>query len=116
MSIEADPDLAEYVSHQEFHAGLPRGRFRVIVDPTLARRYVRQRLWLLPLVMAMVGAGLALALSGATWPGGLLVFAGVALNRAVAWSAGKILLHLASQDPSVYAFATGNGIMEVRRT
>lgn len=62
-----------------------------------------------------MGAGLALALSGATWPGALLVFAGVAANRGVTWNAGKILLHLASQDAEVYAFATGNGIMEVRR-
>lgn len=115
MSIEAEPEFAEYVSHEEFRAGLPRGRFRVIVDPKLAPAYVRQRLWLLPLVLATIGAGLVLALSGATWPGGLLVFAAVAVNRAVTWGAGRILLHLASQDPSVYAFATGNGIMEVRR-
>lgn len=115
MSNEADPDLAEYVSHEEFQSGLPRGRFRVVVNPKLAGGYVKQRLWLVPVVMFMIGMGLALALTGSRWPGGLLVFAGVAVNRLVAWNAGKILLHLAARDASVYGFATQNGILEVRR-
>lgn len=113
--MSTDDDFAAYVSHDDFRAGLPQGRFRVIVDPRLARGWVRQRLWLLPVVMAMVGAGLALALGGATWPGVGLVVAGVALNRLVAWNAGKILLHLALSDPAVYDAATGGGILEVRR-
>ncbi|MGV3573008.1 MAG: hypothetical protein ACO1PB_20630 [Ramlibacter sp.] len=113
MSLE--DNLAPYVSHDDFRSGLPQGRFRVVVDPKLARGWVRQRLWLLPIVMAMIGAGVALALGGATWPGAALVFAGVALNRVVAWNAGKILLHLALRDPVVYDSATGGGIMEVQR-
>ncbi|QJW84905.1 hypothetical protein HK414_18955 [Ramlibacter terrae] len=113
--MNIDENLAEYVSHDDFRTGLPQGRFRVIVDPKLARGWVRQRLWLLPIVMAMIGAGLALALGGATWPGFGLVFAGVAVNRLVAWNAGKILLHLALRDRVIYDAATGGGIMEVRR-
>ena len=108
-------ELAPYVSHADFRAGLPQGHFRVIVDRKKARGWVRQRLWLLPIVMAMIGAGLALALGGATWPGVALVVAGVGLNRLVAWNAGKILLHLALRDPAVYDAATGGGVMEVRR-
>lgn len=115
MTIDADPVFAEYVSHEEFRAGLLRGGFRVIVNPRLARGYVRQRLWLLPVVMPLIGAGVALAFTGSTWSGALLVFAGIALNRAVVWNAGKILVHLATRDPLVYDFATRNGIMEVRR-
>ena len=115
MSTDADPGLAPHVAHEEFRAGLPRGHFRVVVDRKLARAYVGQRLWLLPIVLPMLGIGLALALSGLTWPGALLVLAGFVLHRAVAWNAGKILLHLALKDATVYGFATQNGIMEVRR-
>ena len=115
MTVDADPHLADYVSHEEFRAGLSRGRFRVIVDPKRARGYVVQRLWLLAVVIAMLGVGIALAVTGSTWSGALLVFAGVALNRTVARNAARILLHLATRDPSVYDFATQNGIMEVRR-
>jgi hypothetical protein len=108
-------DFADYVAHEEFRAGLPAGRFRVVVDPKLARRYVSQRLLLLVIVMPVIGVGIALALLGAVWGGAAVVAGGIALNRVVMWQAPKILLHLALRDPKVYAFATGNGLMEVRR-
>jgi hypothetical protein len=115
VSTDTGADLAAHVAHDEFRAGLPHGRFHVVVDRKLARGYVGQRLWLLPVVLPMLGVGLALALSGVTWPGALLVLAGFVLHRAVAWNAGKILLHLALKDATVYGYATQNGIMEVRR-
>lgn len=108
-------DFADYVAHEEFRAGLPAGRFRVVVDPKLARRYVSQRLLLLVVVMPVIGLGIALALLGAVWAGAAVVAAGIALNRVVMWQAPRILLHLALRDPKVYAFATGNALMEVRR-
>ena len=111
----ADGDFAEYIPHEDFRAGLPAGHFRVVVDPKLARRYVAQRLMLMVVVIPLIGVGLALALTGRTWPGALLVAAGVLLNRGVMWQAPKILLHMAQRDPAVYAFATQNGILEVRR-
>jgi hypothetical protein len=58
---------------------------------------------------------MALALTGRTWPGALLVAAGIALNRIVMWQAPRILLHLAMRDASVYGHVTQHGIMEVRR-
>ena len=115
MTHDADPDFAEYVCHEQFRAGLPHGRFRVIVNPKLARGYLRQRLWLLPIVIFIIGAGLALAFTGRTVASALMVFAGVALNRAVVWNAGKILIYLAARDAQVYDFVTQNGVMEVRR-
>lgn len=111
----ADAEYAEYVSHEDFRAGLPAGRFHVIVDPRLARRYVAQRLLLLVIVTPLIGVGIALALTGRTWLGAALVALGVLLNRVVSWQAPKILLHLATRNPSVYAYATQHGVMEVRR-
>jgi len=107
--------FAEYVAHEEFRAGLPAGRFRVVVDPKLARRYVAQRLLLLVVLMPVIGVGIALVLTGRTLPGALLVFAGVALHRVVRWQAPRILLNMALRDAAVYEHVTQNGVMEVRR-
>jgi hypothetical protein len=115
QTASASGDFAEYIAHEEFRAGLPAGRFRVIVDPKQARRYVARRLLLLVVVTPLIGVGLAFALMGRTWPGALLVAAGVLLNRVVMWQAPKILLHMATRDPAVYEFVTHNGLMEVRR-
>jgi len=107
--------FAEYVAHEEFRAGLPRGRFRVVVDPKLARRYVSQRLMLIVLLMPVIGIGIALALLGARWTGGLLVLIGVVFHRLVMWQAPQILVHMATRDAKVYEHATQEGLMEVRR-
>lgn len=115
MTAAARADYAEFISHDEFRAGLPQGRFRIVVNPKLARAFVKQRLWLLQVTLPILGIGAALALTGHTWWGGLLVFLGIALNRAVVWGSPRILLHLALHDASVYAFATQHGIMEVQR-
>ena len=115
MARAAATEFAEYVAFEEFRAGLPAGRFRVIVDPKLARRFVAQRLLLIVVLMPLIGIGLALALLGARWTGALMVAAGVVLHRAVMWQAPQILLHMATRDPKVYAHATQHGLMEVRR-
>ena len=111
----AETDFAEHVAFEEFRAGLPAGRFRVVVDPKLARRYVSQRLLLIVLLMPLIGIGIALALLGARWTGGLLVACGVVLHRLLMWQAPQILLHMAAGDAKVYAHATQSGLMEVRR-
>lgn len=105
----------EYIAHDEFRSGLPGGRFRLVVDPELARRYVSQRLLLVVFITPIIGVGLALALMRHTWSGALLVAAGVLLHRLVQWQAPRILLHLALRDAAVYEHVTQNGIMEVRR-
>jgi hypothetical protein len=111
----ADEAFAEYVAYEEFRAGLPAGRFRLVVDPKLARRYVAQRLMLLVIVMPVIGTGIALALTGSTWPGAALVAIGVLLNRVVMWQAPRILVQLAVRDARVYEHVTHNGLLEVRR-
>ena len=115
MADSAGEEFAEYVAWEDFRGGLPAGRFRVVVDPKLARRYVSQRLMLIVLVLPIVGVGIALALTGRTWPGALLIGAGVLLNRVVMWQAGRILLHLALNDAKTYEQVTQAGVMEVRR-
>jgi hypothetical protein len=112
----AREDFADHVAYEEFRAGLPAGRFRVVVDPKLARRYVAQRLLLMVVLMPLIGVGIALVLTGQTWPGALLVFGGVALHRVVRWQAPKILLNMALRDAAVYEHVTQSGVLEVRRS
>lgn len=115
MSAATDGDYAEHIPHEEFRAGLPAGRFRVIVNPKLARRYVSQRLMLVVLILPVIGVGMALALGGARWTGGLLVAAGIVFHRVVLWQAPKILLQMAHRDAKVYEQVTQGGVIEVRR-
>jgi hypothetical protein len=115
MAAAPEADFAEFIPYEEFRAGLPAGRFRVVVNPKLARRYVSQRLLLLVVLMPVIGVGIALVLMGRTWLGASLVFIGVALNRLTMWQAPALLLQMAARDPAVYAYATQQGLMEVRR-
>jgi len=111
----ADAASAEYVAFDDFRSGLPRGRFRVIVNPDLARRFVARQTHATPVAIAIVGSGIASALAGYPVAGVMLVVAGIVLRRAIKWQAAKILLHLASRQPAIYHDATANGVMEVRR-
>ena len=103
------------VSHAEFRRGLPAGHFRLIVNPDRARKFVRHRLLLMPVTVAMAGVGIALALSQMPWWGLGLICAAVLLNRLVRLQAAKILLHLATQDEKTYFEAMEFEILEVRR-
>ena len=115
-STPQDTDTVPFIAHDEFRNGLPFGRFRIVVNPELARRYVVQRTHVHLLAVACIGAGAVMALSGSPWGGLVLVALGIGGNRVVRHQAAKILLHLAARDPQVYAEATTQGVMEVRRS
>ena len=108
-------DTAEYIPFEEFSQGLPHGRFRVIVNPELAKPFVAHCTRVTPLAIAIIGPGIAVALAGYPWTGALLVGAGILLRRVVKSQAPRILLHLVARMPSVYEQATEHGVMEVRR-
>ncbi len=111
----ADTDAALLLPHAEFVRGLPAGHFRLVVDPDRARKFVRHRLLVLPVSIAMAGLGIALALSKMPWWGLGLVALAVLLNRLVRLQAPKILLHLATHDERTYFEAMEFAILEVRR-
>ena len=108
-------DTAEFVSFEEFRGGLLRGRLHVIVNPDLARAFVAQRVHAIPVAIAIVGAGMAFALSGYAVAGLALVALGIVFRRAIKWQAPNILLRLASRQPRAYYDATTSGVMEVQR-
>ena len=108
-------DSALLVTHAEFCRGLPAGHFRVIVNPDRARNFVRHRLLMMPISVALAGVGIAMALSQMPWWGLGLIAVAVLLNRLVRLQAPKILLHLATQDEKTYFEAMEFEILEVRR-
>jgi hypothetical protein len=115
--ISTLPSAAEaiLIPHAEFRQGLAAGHFRLIVDPQRVRKFVRHRLLVMPISLAMTGIGIALALSAHPFWGVALVATGVILNRVISAQAAKILLHLVVQDERTYLEAMEFAILEVRR-
>ena len=107
-------NLAVAVPYEEFKAGLPVGRFRLIVNPDRAYRYVRHRLFLNGISIPLLGTGIALAIVGYIVPGVVVCLLGWGLRRFVKSQAAKILLHLIQNDAKVYHEAIDFEIMEVR--
>jgi hypothetical protein len=103
-----------YVPHASFRAGLPFGRYRVVINPTQARPYVVNRTRVNLFAVTLICIGAVLAFAGHTWVGGAAVVLGIAANRLVGSQAAKIVLHLALKDPRVYHEVITNGVMEVR--
>jgi hypothetical protein len=103
------------IPHGEFSAGLPAGCFNVIVNPVLAQKYIRHRLFVVGVSLPLLGIGAALALSGYVWAGLPLVAAGFLLPRVIKAQAPKILLYLAQHDAKTYVEAMKFGILEVRQ-
>ncbi|HET9822724.1 MAG TPA: hypothetical protein VFQ16_12955 [Burkholderiaceae bacterium] len=115
MSAEPTDDRVPFVPYDEFREGLPRGRFRVVVNPTLARPYIVHRTRVNAVSFSLICLGAALALAG-QGPGGLVLVAlGIGANRLVRHQAGRLVLHFAHKDAAVYGEVTTNGVMEVRR-
>jgi hypothetical protein len=100
--------------HAAFCAGLPAGRFHLIVNPELAQKYIRHRLFVVGLALPVIAIGTALAWSGYLWIGFPMVALGVLFPRVVKAHAAKILLHLVLREEKTYREALDFEIMEVR--
>jgi hypothetical protein len=111
----ADGNSAIYVPHQEFKTGLPHGRFRVIVNPERAQKYVKHRLFVVGISLPLLGVGVVLCMYGYLWVGLPMVVVGVLMHRVIKAHAPKILLHLALSDAKTYEEAMEYEILEVRR-
>ena len=103
-----------YVPHQEFRTGLPAGRFRLILNPERAQKYVKHRLFVVGISLPMLGIGTALSVSGYPWMGLPMIIVGALMHRVIKAHAAKILLHLAFHDAKTYQEAVDYEILEVR--
>lgn len=104
------------VPYETFRVGLRAGRFRIIVNPERAQKYVKHRLFVVGISLPLLGVGTALALSGYVWWGLPMVVAGALLHRVIKAHATKILLHLTLHDVRVYREAIDFEILEVRNS
>lgn len=111
----AEGPSAIYVPHQEFRTGLPHGRFRVIVNPERAQKYVKHRLFVVGISLPLLGIGVVLSMYGYLWVGLPMVVVGVLMHRVIKAHAPRILLHLALSDAKTYEEAMEYEILEVRR-
>jgi hypothetical protein len=102
------------VPHDEFRQGLPLGRYRVVVNPARAQKYVQHRLWIKILILPVIGIGIALGMSGYFWAGLPLVVIGFLAPRLIRKKAAEFLLHLATRDKDIYREAIEYEILEVR--
>ena len=93
---------------------MPLGRFRLIVNPERAQKYIKHRLFVVGISLPLVGIGTALGLSGYPWVGIPMIVVGALLHRVIKAHAAKILLHLALQDAKTYLEALDFEILEVR--
>jgi hypothetical protein len=103
-----------FIPHQEFKTSLPRGRFRVIVNPERAQKYIKHKLMVIAIMPPIIGIGAALAISGFVVAGAPLVLFGIMLPRVIKKQAPKILLYLAQNDAKTYQEAIEFEILEVR--
>ena len=116
MNPSADSeDSVAYIPFEEFRNGLPHGRFRVVVNPALAKPFVAHCTHATPLALALFGPGIAFALYGHLVVAALLIVAAWLLRWSVKKRAPFILLHLAARVPSIYEQATEHGVLEVQR-
>lgn len=86
-----------FIPHQEFKTGLPRGRFRVIVNPERAQKYIKHKLFVVGIALPMIGIGAALALSGYPWAGLPLVLIGILLPRYIKKTSPENIIALGTE-------------------
>ena len=101
-------------SYEDFRTGLPVGRFRLIIHPFLAQRYVHQKLFVMYLALPLLFLGLTFSYYGAPWLGLPLMILALLLNPLVRVNAPRILLFLSARSAEIYRQAIEQRIMEVR--
>ncbi len=111
---DTEPGCQWAFTHAAFCAGLPAGRFTLIVNPEKAQKYISRRLSIVNLVLPVIGLGTGLSWFGYSWAGLPLIVLAILLPRMVKAHAPKILLHLALREARTYRDALEFEIMEVR--
>ncbi len=101
------------MTHAEFVSAHRSGTLRVRVDPQLASRYVSARLMLPFITLPVLGAGVALALTGWVWAGLAVIVLGIVLPRLIKYSAPRFLLTQALQDERLYRELTAAAVLKI---
>ena len=90
------------LNHAEFAAAYRAGRITVEFDPKQAARLLSAQLLLPFMTLPVLGAGVALALTGWLWTGLALIALGIMVPRLIKRSAPHFLLTQALDDKALF--------------
>ena len=99
------------MTHSEFTAAHARGEIKVEIDPKAAARYLSARLLLPFVMMPVLGAGVALALTGWTFTGLAVIAAGIIAPQLIKRGAPRFILTQALQELEFYGEVTRSGLL-----
>jgi hypothetical protein len=103
------------MTHADFMAGYASGAIRVQVDRERAARLVAGRLMLPFVLLPVLGAGVALALTGRLVLGALVFLAALVFRYAVRASSPGFVLSRALGSAAFYEEALAAGLLKVER-
>ena len=101
------------MTHSEFTAAYARGEIKVEIDPKSAARYLSARLLLPFVMMPVLGAGVALALTGWIFTGLAVIAAGIIAPQLIKRGAPHFILTRALEDAVFYGEITQSGLLRV---
>lgn len=101
------------MTHAEFVNAYAAGAVKVRVDPAAASKYLSARLMLPFIAMAVLGAGVALALIGWIWIGLALIATGFVAPRLIKRSAPNFVLNQAVHNENIYREVTHADILRI---
>ncbi|MBE0613837.1 MAG: hypothetical protein IH604_09250 [Burkholderiales bacterium] len=112
-AVNVNSPLAKPMTHAEFIAAYAAGKIKVVVDPAAASAYLSARMMLPFVTMAVLGAGVALALIAWIWSGLAVIAIGFIAPRLIKRSAPHFVLTQAVQNAAVYREVTQAGILVI---
>jgi hypothetical protein len=101
------------MTHAEFVNAYRDGEIRVEVDKRAAAQFVSRRLLLPLVVLPILGAGTALALSGWIWTGLAIIGLATLVPIVIKRSAPHFVLTQSVDDPRFYDDALRAGVLRI---
>jgi hypothetical protein len=101
------------MTHAEFVSAWREGKVAVAVDPADAAAFLSARLLLPFVAIAIIGAGIALALLGWIWTGLAVGALGIIVPRLIKRGARRFLLSHIATDADLYAAGVAAGVIRI---
>ena len=101
------------MTHEAFIAGYRAGSIRIAIDSKAAARFLSARLMLPFVMLPVLGAGTALALSGWLWLGFALIGIGTLAPALIKRSAPHFVVTHALQDEKFYGEVVSANVLQI---
>ena len=103
------------MTHEAFVAAYRAGSLRIAIDSQAAARYLSARLMLPFVMLPVLGAGTALALTGWLWTGFAVIGIGTLAPLLIKRSAAHFLITYALQDEKFYGDAVSANVLQIEK-